>query len=172
MSQAFLRRGWLEFWLLELDGTIAAAQFAFRYGDTVYQLQEGLDPAHYPDRAGHILRAHVLQQMITDGVGRYDYLSGPEAYKRNWAAQPGAYTDLHFTAKAFGRAHLFMQARDGAGAAKTWLRVHAPALYAVLRNADYLIVRAGRGRRQRKSQYEGAGAMSASPLASADYCGA
>ena len=62
MSREFLRRGWLEFWLLEgLDGTIAAAQFAFRYGDTVYQLQEGLDPAHYPDRAGHILRAHILR---------------------------------------------------------------------------------------------------------------
>jgi CelD/BcsL family acetyltransferase involved in cellulose biosynthesis len=135
MGRAFLRRGWLEFWLLELNGKIAAAQFAFRFGDTVYQLQEGLDPAHFSDRAGHVLRAHVLQQLIAAGVRRYDYLGGAETHKQHWGAQVGHYVDLHFVARPFSRAALYMHARHGAYTAKDWLRAHAPrSTYSLLRD--------------------------------------
>jgi len=47
MARSFLARQWLEFWLLKLDGRIAAAQFGFRYGNTVYSLQEGFDPVYF-----------------------------------------------------------------------------------------------------------------------------
>lgn len=137
-NRAFLRRGWLEFWLLELDGKIAAAQLAFRYGDTVYQLQEGLDPAHYSDRVGQVLRSHVIRQLIAEGVRRYDYLGGDEAHKRNWGAQPGSYTDVHIVAKSWSRAHLYVRARHGAYAAERWLRANAPSAYSLLRQLWHL----------------------------------
>ncbi len=134
MSRAFLRRGWLEFWLLELDGMIVAAQFAFRYGDTVYQLQEGLDPAHYTDRAGQVLRAHIIKQLIADGVHRYDFLRGDQEHKRNWGALPGSYTYIHF-AKPFTRAGLYIPWRDRIETGRRWLEANAPApAYSLVRD--------------------------------------
>jgi CelD/BcsL family acetyltransferase involved in cellulose biosynthesis len=125
LSLGFLRRGWLEFWLLELDGKPAAAQFAFRYGDTVYQLQEGLDPQHYSDRAGIVLRAHILKQLILQGVRQYDFLGGIDAHKQSWAAQPGYYIDICF-AKPRSRGSLYLHLRHGTRMAKEWLRPHMP----------------------------------------------
>ena len=126
LSLGFLRRGWLEFWLLELDGKPAAAQFAFRYGDTVYQLQEGLDPRHYSDRAGIVLRAHVLKQLILQGARQYDFLGGIDAHKQSWAAQPGSYIDICF-AKPHSRGSIYLHLRHGTRIAKEWLRPHMPA---------------------------------------------
>lgn len=141
MSRAFLRRGWLEFWLLELDGTLVAAQFAFRYGKTVYLLQEGFDPAHASDRVGHVLRAHVMQQLIADGVRRYDFLGGTEPYKQSWGAQPGSYMDLHF-AKALTRGGLYLWAHGGAKAARQWLQSNAPRpFYSSLRDIYHAVQR-------------------------------
>lgn len=139
MSRAFLQRGWLEFWLLELDGTNVAAQFAFRYGETVYLLQEGFDPAHASDRVGQVLRAHILQQLIADGVRRYDFLGGTSPHKQSWGAQDGAYTDLHF-AKALTRGALYLQVRNGAKAVRQWLQVNAPRpVYSSLRDIYHAV---------------------------------
>ena len=125
MSLGFLRKGWLEFWLLELDGKPAAAQFAFRYGTTVYQLQEGLDPAHYSDRAGMVLRAHILKQLIAQGVRHYDFLGGADAHKLSWGARPGTYTDISF-AKPFSRGSGYLFLRHRTRIARDWLRSRMP----------------------------------------------
>ena len=125
MSRGFLRNGWLEFWLLELDGKPAAAQFAFRYRDTVYQLQEGLDPQHYSDRAGIVLRAHILKQLITEGVHQYDFLGGADAHKRSWGARPGTYIDISF-ARPFSRGSVYLSLKNRTRATKGWLRTHMP----------------------------------------------
>ena len=126
LSLGLLRRGWLEFWLLELNGKPAAAQFAFRYGNTVYQLQEGLDPQHYSDRAGIVLRAHVLKQLILQGARQYDFLGGIDAHKQSWAAQPGSYIDICF-AKPHSRGSIYLHLRHGTRIAKEWLRPYLPA---------------------------------------------
>jgi CelD/BcsL family acetyltransferase involved in cellulose biosynthesis len=126
MSRGFLRRGWLEFWMMELDGKPAACQFAFRYGDTVYQLQEGLDPKHYSDRAGIVLRAHILKQLIAQGVRQYDFLGGINAHKQSWGAQPGSYLDICF-AKPSSRGYIHLFLRHKARIADEWLRLHLPA---------------------------------------------
>jgi CelD/BcsL family acetyltransferase involved in cellulose biosynthesis len=125
LSRRLLARGWLELWVLELNGAIAAVQFAFRYGNTVYQLQEGYDPEHASDRAGFVLRGEVLKQLISDGVRVYDFLGGELSYKRRWGAQAGQYRDLHFAPKmAFGATYL--RSVVYAGRAKQWLRLKLP----------------------------------------------
>jgi CelD/BcsL family acetyltransferase involved in cellulose biosynthesis len=126
MSQGFLRNGWLDLWLLELNGKAAAAQFAFRYANTAYQLQEGLDPQHYSDRAGMVLRGHILKQLISEGVRRYDFLGGLDAHKRSWGAQPEAYIDISF-AKPLSRGSLHLHLKRQTRLAKGWLRTHMPA---------------------------------------------
>src|SRR5262249_10330467 len=96
LSRRLLARGWLEMWVLELNGATTAVQFAFRYKNTVYQLQEGYDPQRASDRAGFVLRGEVLKRLISEGVTIYDFLGGELSYKARWAAQAGHYRDLHF----------------------------------------------------------------------------
>jgi CelD/BcsL family acetyltransferase involved in cellulose biosynthesis len=141
VSRALLRRGWLEFWLLELDGQVAAAELAVRYGDDVIQLQTGFDLAYYADRVGRVLKSRTLQHFIAEGAKRYDFLSGDDAHKRSWGAQVGSYTDLHF-ANPQARGALFLHLEQGARSARAWLRRHAsPAAYSALKTAFRTIAR-------------------------------
>jgi CelD/BcsL family acetyltransferase involved in cellulose biosynthesis len=125
LSRALLARGWLEFWVLELDGEIASAQYAFRYRSSVFQLQEGNDPAHTSDRVGFLLRAHAIRQMIAEGVRKYDFLGGEPGYKAGWGAKKGHYRDLHF-ARPYTRGAIFLLLVHSAREGKKWLRQRSP----------------------------------------------
>jgi CelD/BcsL family acetyltransferase involved in cellulose biosynthesis len=132
MAGAFLERGWLEFWLLKLEDKIVAAQFCFRYGNTVSLLQEGFDPQYTPDRVGYALRAHVLQEMIGSGATRYDFLGGADAYKLKFGARQESYLTLRFAGSPRGRLHLALARRKQQ--IKAWLKSTLPApLLAMLR---------------------------------------
>lgn len=125
ISRLFLARGWLEFWLLELDSKIVAAQFGFRYRDAVYSLQEGFDPAYSSDSVGYVLRAHVLKDLIGRGIRRYDFLWGESPAKARWGVQVNRYLDIHF-AQPLTRGSLYLRAVHRAGETKEWLRGHLP----------------------------------------------
>jgi CelD/BcsL family acetyltransferase involved in cellulose biosynthesis len=86
VGRAFLSRGWLEFWILELDGEPRAAQFGFRLKDSLYALQEGFDPEYNSDSIGFLLRAYALEQLIQAGVRKYDFLGGESAAKQRWCS--------------------------------------------------------------------------------------
>jgi CelD/BcsL family acetyltransferase involved in cellulose biosynthesis len=125
LGEALLRRGWLEFWLLQLEDEIAAAQFCFRYGKTAYLLQEGFNPRYAAEKVGYALRAHVLQQMIRTGATRYDFLGGDDPYKRKFGGVPGNYKSLHFAGHSLlGRVYLAQ--RDYTMLARRWLKDHLP----------------------------------------------
>ncbi len=125
MAKAFLARGWLEFWLLDVDGTTVAAQFGFRYRQTFFILQEGFEPALSGDSVGYVLRVHVMKYLIEAGVRRYDFMAGQEPAKARWGARPGHYLNLHF-ARPRSAGGLYLQAVHEAGAAKEYLREHLP----------------------------------------------
>ena len=125
LARLLLARGRLEFWVLELDGKIAAAQFAFRHGNTVFQLQEGFDPAHGSDRVGFLLRGYVLKQLTSDGVRRYDFLFGTSSDKARWGAQVDHYLNISF-ARSFTRGSAILRLADEADRTKAWVRRHAP----------------------------------------------
>jgi CelD/BcsL family acetyltransferase involved in cellulose biosynthesis len=121
LSRRLLAQGRLDLWVLELDGKVAAAQFGFRYGNRVFQLQEGNDPAHASDRVGFLLRGYVMKELIAQGVRTYDFLGGTVGYKAHWGAEGGHYVDLRF-ARPFtaGAAHL--RAQLYGEHSKSWLR--------------------------------------------------
>src|SRR5437899_7190569 len=54
LSHRLLAQGLLEFWILDLNGQAAAAQFGFRFGSRVSQLQEGYDPQYSTDSVGYV----------------------------------------------------------------------------------------------------------------------
>jgi CelD/BcsL family acetyltransferase involved in cellulose biosynthesis len=125
LSRALMPRDLLDFWLLELDGKIAAAQFAFRHGRTVFQLQEGNDPKRASDRVGFVLRGHVMRQLIAEGIQTYDFLGGALGYKARWGAEARHYLDLHF-ARPFSLGAAYLQGLSGARTGKEWLRQRLP----------------------------------------------
>jgi CelD/BcsL family acetyltransferase involved in cellulose biosynthesis len=126
MAAAFLRRGWLEFWLLELDGEIVGAQFCFRYNETVSLLQEGFHPKYAAEKIGYALRAHVLEEMICSGAQRYDFLGGDDPYKAKFGAHQKNYLNLTFAGPSrIGRTYVATQRRKRQ--IKTWLKSKLPA---------------------------------------------
>jgi CelD/BcsL family acetyltransferase involved in cellulose biosynthesis len=125
LSRLLLAQGRLNLWALELDGEVAAVQFAFRYGRQVFQLQEGNDPKHASDRLGFILRGQVLKQLIVDGVQIYDFLGGALGYKSRWGAQERVYSEIHF-ARPLTLGSTYLQMRHGGVRGKAWLRKNLP----------------------------------------------
>ena len=126
MAQSFLRKGWLEFWLMELNGVPAATQYCFRYLDTVSILQEGFDPNFATDKAGYALRAAMLRHFIETGAKRYDFLGGLAPHKQNWGAKPGSYLNLCF-ARPGSKGSMYLSCTNSMAKSKEWLRNSLPA---------------------------------------------
>ncbi len=110
LSSELLRRGWLDFWLLETDGAIVAAQFCFHYRDSVSLLQEGFDPEYAAEKVGYALRAAMLQALIRAGYRKYDFLGGDDPHKRRFAALPTSYINLNFARpRSWGQCYIKYQ---------------------------------------------------------------
>lgn len=87
VSAAFLRRGWLRFYHLEIDGVIRASQFGFVFRGILHSLQEAFDHEFTYSGVGGIgvvLRAMVIREAISEGLTGYDFLGGFEDYKTRW----------------------------------------------------------------------------------------
>lgn len=125
IASALLSRGWLDFWVLQLNQIPVALQFCCRYNDSVYLLQEGFDPAYSKDRVGYALRAKVLQHYIQAGMKRYDFMGGSDPYKEKFGASPGSYLTISFAKpRSFGA--LYMLAKDAKQKSRRWLRERLP----------------------------------------------
>jgi CelD/BcsL family acetyltransferase involved in cellulose biosynthesis len=77
--------GWLRLFMLELDGRLVAAEYGSVFEDCGYVLKSAFDEdlAHF--RPGFVLMVDVLGVCIDEGLGRYDFLGGPDDYKVRWA---------------------------------------------------------------------------------------
>lgn len=87
VADDFLRRGWLRFYHLEVDGTIRAAQFGFTFDRVFYSLQEAFDHQFRPPGVGGVgvvLRGMAIRECISEGSTEYDFLAGTEEFKTRW----------------------------------------------------------------------------------------
>jgi len=125
LAQILLSRQRLEFWILEANGKVVAAQFGLRHRTTVFSLQEGFDPDYAADSVGYVLRSQVLKQLIGEGVRRYDFLGGTDDSKMRWGGQLRSYLNLHF-ARPHSRGDLYLGLRYKCRQTKDWLRKNLP----------------------------------------------
>jgi CelD/BcsL family acetyltransferase involved in cellulose biosynthesis len=125
MATAFLQRGWLEFWQLELNGETVGAQFCFRYNDTVSLLQEGFHPKYAAEKIGYALKSHLLQEMVRTGARRYDFLGGADPYKSKFGAHQENYLNL-FIAGPSKLGRLYLQVQKQKRGIKAWLKRNLP----------------------------------------------
>jgi CelD/BcsL family acetyltransferase involved in cellulose biosynthesis len=126
MATAFLQRGWLEFWHLELNGETVGAQFCFRYDDKVSLLQEGFHPRYAAEKIGYALKAHLLEEMIRTGARRYDFLGGADPYKAKFGAHQENYLNL-FIAGPSKLGRLYLQMQKQKREIKAWVKRKLPA---------------------------------------------
>jgi CelD/BcsL family acetyltransferase involved in cellulose biosynthesis len=85
-SRIALERNWLRIFALRDGDRFTAIQFGYVYNGTFYQLQEGFEPEG-PEGIGNVLRSHVIQSCIAEGVRSYDFLGGYTEHKRRWGAR-------------------------------------------------------------------------------------
>jgi CelD/BcsL family acetyltransferase involved in cellulose biosynthesis len=79
------RRGSLQLTSLHREGKAVAASYCLRHRGHVYFYQGGIDPDAMPLRPGHCLRVCELRRAIERGDLVFDFLSGDEDYKVQWA---------------------------------------------------------------------------------------
>jgi hypothetical protein len=81
-------RGQLRISWLALDGRPAAAEYHFADNRATYAYQGGVDPDRLDVEPGRLSTILCMQQAITEGHGKLDFLRGDEPYKAHWRATP------------------------------------------------------------------------------------
>lgn len=92
--QTMAGQGGLRCYTLEIQGEPHAVLIAFHWRDTAYFYQTGRRPDCPLESPGQILIAESIEQAIREGLKRYDFLRGDEAYKRYWTSQQTEQTTL------------------------------------------------------------------------------
>lgn len=80
-----LERGWARLWLLEIDGSPAAAWYGLRFAEAECYYQMGRDPRWDRASVGLVLLVHSLREALADGMTEYRFLRGGESYKYRFA---------------------------------------------------------------------------------------
>ncbi len=108
LARRFFDCGWLDFWVLELDGKTAAMEFAFRIDGVFYPLWVALDTQFKDYSPGAVLKATIIERLIADGVRIYEFMQGAEPYKARWGIEERKY-DTAAVARPFSRAAWFFR---------------------------------------------------------------
>ncbi len=79
-------RGWLRLAFLRLNGRALAFDYCLECYNTHYLLKTGYDPAYKKFAPGMIIRHLMLARSFSEGLGTYDFLGVPDAWKSEWTS--------------------------------------------------------------------------------------
>lgn len=82
---ACAKRGWLQFYCLEVDDQIIAAIYCYHFRNQVFYFQAGFDPEFENYRPGLVLIGYSIEHAIKEGNSVFDFLRGEHEYKNQWA---------------------------------------------------------------------------------------
>jgi len=128
VSREFLRRGWLRFYHLEVDGIIRASQFGFAFNGILHSLQEAFDHDFHPPGVGGVgvvLRGMAISHCIGERIRGYDFLGGIEDFKTRWGTKTHYVQRVRIGAPSLSGALAFA-ATAGVRQLKDWGREHLP----------------------------------------------
>ena len=78
----------LKLFFLDVDNAPAAAVMCFDYLSTRYLYNNGYDNRHRALSIGLLSKVLTIKDSIQGGQTRYDFLKGPESYKRKLGGKP------------------------------------------------------------------------------------
>jgi len=88
LAEDMAEAGILKLSLLELDAKTAAAVMCFHDDSTVYLYNNGYDNRFRLLSVGFLSKVLSIQEAIREGKRKFDFLKGPEAYKRRLGGKP------------------------------------------------------------------------------------
>jgi CelD/BcsL family acetyltransferase involved in cellulose biosynthesis len=88
LGRALAAAGLAALWMLWLEERPAAALFCLEQGGTVSLYNSGFDPEARAMSPGVVLIARTIEDAVTRGFRRYDFLRGEEPYKYGFGAVP------------------------------------------------------------------------------------
>jgi CelD/BcsL family acetyltransferase involved in cellulose biosynthesis len=87
VAPELLDRAVLRFYGLRLEGRLVATLYSFFEREAVYCYLQGFDPAYASLSAGTLLLGAVIEDAISEGKKRVDFLRGQESYKYSWGVK-------------------------------------------------------------------------------------
>ena len=86
VAKEFSRRGWLELFSLSFDDRVVAYLFCFYYNGIRYLYNAAYDLDFSSLSPGIVIITHCLEDAISRGINRFDFLRGDETYKYRFGA--------------------------------------------------------------------------------------
>ena len=110
LSEVMSGFGWLNIWLLEINGVPAAFEYHIYYKNRAHALIADFDENFRSLSPGSILDLHIMEQMFKNGVREYDMGCGDSFYKSNWTETAKKHTGINFYKNTFyGKTVMFVE---------------------------------------------------------------
>jgi len=77
-------KGWLNIWLLEINGQTVAYEYKLHYKNSVCGMRSDFDEKYDDISPGAVLRLGVLKNAFEDNLKEFDMGAGEQLYKKNW----------------------------------------------------------------------------------------
>ncbi len=87
IAEVFLKRGWLQLYLIEEEEKVVGALYCYRFKDTLFYVQGGFDPAYSRMSLGNVIMARAIEDAINRGLRIFDFMRGSEPYKKRWTKE-------------------------------------------------------------------------------------
>ena len=85
IMNAFMQRGWLRLYCLELFGETVAMNYCYRFRNRIFSMQTGFDPKVAALSPGNVLLGYAIEHAIGEGNEVFDFLRGDYMYKKQLA---------------------------------------------------------------------------------------
>jgi len=102
VSNHFLKRGWLRFSCLMVDGKIASAVWSFVYNRKFYGATAARDISYAKHSVGNLHYMYLIKDGIERELREYDFLQGEEPYKFHWTSRAREYMKVTVIKKGTG----------------------------------------------------------------------
>lgn len=83
-ARVMAERGIVRLDRLIIDGSPAAVAIGYPYGDTYFSYQASFAPELAEWEPGHCLFAHIIQELISEGILRFEFGRGAHDYKTEY----------------------------------------------------------------------------------------
>lgn len=84
LTEISSRNGWLNIWLLEIDGHPVSYEYKLLYKNSICGLRTDFDEEYKKSSPGLVLRKAVLKSVFEDNIKEVDMGPGENRYKENW----------------------------------------------------------------------------------------
>jgi len=94
ISRQFLKKKWLHFSWLNVDGEMASAEYCFVYNGKLYAATAARDLRYSQYSIGHLHYMFLAKEAINRHLHEFDFLKGDEPYKFYWTKSARKYIEI------------------------------------------------------------------------------